>query len=125
MVPTSRGVHGTAWREDEEKERSESGGVRSVKEEAKVASEEARNLVQQVHCASLKKRLRDDPRDTISYEELLHMCRTVGMASDHREAAEMAHVFNQAGVVLTFRDKVHLHPEKVSECLLTREIAMA
>jgi hypothetical protein len=85
-----------------------------VKEGAKVANEEARNLVQHVHLASLKKRLWNDPRDTISYEELLQLCQTVGMASDKEEASKMAHGFNDAGVVIMFRDKVHLHPEKVS-----------
>lgn len=40
-----RGVYGMVWREDEEKEWSESGGVRSVKEEVKVVSEEVCNFV--------------------------------------------------------------------------------
>ena len=104
--------------EDGEDEAKPSGNELRVKEGAgegaKVANEEARNLVQHVHLASLKKRLWNDPRDTISYEELLQLCQTVGMASDKEEASKMAHVFNDAGVVIMFRDKVHLHPEKVS-----------
>lgn len=113
-------MHGTAWREDGEDEEKQRGGDElRVKEEAgarvvKVANEEARNLVQHVHLASLKKKLRDDSRDTISYEELLQLCQTVGMASDKEDALKLAHAFNDAGVVITFRDKVHLHPEKVS-----------
>lgn len=127
---TSRGLHGTAWREggeDEKELRSEGGVRRSVDGEeeraARVANEEARNLVQQVHLASLRKKLRDDSRDTISYEELLELCQTVGMASDKEEALKMAHAFNEAGVVITFRDKVHLHPEKVSAGTLSRFLA--
>ena len=128
----SRGLHETAWRGENEDEkrseggesRGESGGARAnktgdgdaVNASAKVANDEARNLVQHVHLASLKKRLRNDSRDTISYEELLGLCQTVGLACDKEDAARMAHAFNDAGVVITFRDKVHLHPEKVSEC---------
>ncbi|XP_024374924.1 calcium uniporter protein 6, mitochondrial [Physcomitrium patens] len=37
------------------------------------------------------------------------------MVSNNEEAMRMAQVFNQAGVMLMFRDKVHLHPEKITE----------
>lgn len=82
----------------------------------KVGNEEARELVQQVHLASLRKRLREDGRDCIRYEELLQFCRNAGLASSDEEAAQLGRVFHQAGVVLVFRDKVHLHPEKVRCC---------
>lgn len=119
LVVPSRGMHGTPWKADGEDEK-ESRGVGMKEEERgaqpKVTNEEARKLVQQVHIASLKKRLRDDPRDTISYEELLEICKTVGMASNDEEAKKMSNDFDRSGVVLTFRSRVHVHPEKVSEC---------
>lgn len=99
--------------EEDDGERG-NGKVEQQQQPGKVENQEAREFVQQVHLTSLKKKLRDDSRDCISYQELLQMCRTAGMASDDQEAAQLARAFNQAGVVLTFRDRVHIHPEKVS-----------
>jgi hypothetical protein len=82
----------------------------------KVGNDEARELLQQVHLASLQKRLREDGRDCIRYEELLQFCRNAGLASDDEEAAQLGRVLHQAGVVLVFRDKVHLYPEMVRCC---------
>jgi hypothetical protein len=78
------------------------GEGRGGSEGVKLAKEEALNLEQHVHLALLKKKLWNNPLNTISYEELLQLCQTVGMASD-----------NDVGVVIAFQDKVHLHPKKV------------
>lgn len=139
-----RSVHTTVSRADDGEEidgGSRNGGVSSgavasgdgvavVERDgarAKIANEEAREFVQQAHVAALKRVLREDARDTISYQEFLQLCRTVGMAPSDEDAAVMAHVFNQSGIVFTFRDRVHLHPEKVSGdslVLSNRRIAM-
>jgi hypothetical protein len=66
-----------------------SKGTRAVK----VANEEVCNLVQHVHLASLKKKLWNDPCDTINYEELLQLYQTMEIASDKEEVSEdSAHV---------------------------------
>lgn len=124
-----RSVHSTSCREDDDKDdafrREKGSDVEDISESngagdtdsasAKVAKTEARDLVHHVHVSFLKQKLEHDLRDTISYQELLELCRSVGMAPSDEDATRMVDVLNQAGVVLIFRDKVHLHPDKVSD----------
>lgn len=122
-------MHSTSCREDDDKDdafrREKGSDVEDISESngagdtdsasAKVAKTEARDLVHHVHVSFLKQKLEHDLRDTISYQELLELCRSVGMAPSDEDATRMVDVLNQAGVVLIFRDKVHLHPDKVSD----------
>ena len=52
-------------------------------------------------------------KDVISYSELLDACESMGVARSLDEAAAFARVLDDAGIVLLFRNKVYLHPDKV------------
>ena len=49
----------------------------------------------------------------MKYSELLHACQNIGIAKNNAEATAFARVLDEAGVILLFRDKVYLHPDKV------------
>uniref|UniRef100_A0A6V7QRI3 Calcium uniporter protein C-terminal domain-containing protein n=1 Tax=Ananas comosus var. bracteatus TaxID=296719 RepID=A0A6V7QRI3_ANACO len=62
--------------------------------------------------------------EVIGYSELLDACEGAGVARTRAEAAAAARALDEAGVVLLFRDKVHLHPEKVVD-LVRRAVPLA
>lgn len=70
-----------------------------------------------VNVEALKTKLGMEGKDVIGYSELLEACESMGVARSHEEAAAFARVLDEAGVVLLFRDKVYLHPDKVSSFL--------
>lgn len=68
---------------------------------------------------ALKRRLREDGRgEVVGYGELLDACVEAGAARTRGEAEVLARAMDDAGVVLLFRDKAYLHPEKVNILLL-------
>lgn len=81
-----------------------------------VTPSEARRLVRLVGVEALKRRLRDGPREAIGYGELLDACMEAGAARTRDEAEGLARAMDDAGVLLLFRDKAYLHPEKVASC---------
>lgn len=63
---------------------------------------------------ALKRRLRDGREEVVGYGELLDACVEAGAARTRRDAEALARAMDEAGVVLLFRDKAYLHPEKVT-----------
>jgi len=63
---------------------------------------------------ALKRRLRDGRDEVVGYGQLLDVCVEAGAARTHAEAEALARALDHAGVVLLFRDKAYLHPEKVA-----------
>jgi hypothetical protein len=61
---------------------------------------------------ALKRRLGDG--EVIPYADLLRACQDAGAARTRAEAAALAGALDEAGVVLLFRDRVYLQPDKVS-----------
>ncbi|TKY56629.1 Calcium uniporter protein 6 [Spatholobus suberectus] len=74
---------------------------------------EAKKLMRLVNVESLKKKLGMDGKEVIPYGELLEECESMGVARNPEEATAFAKVLDEAGVILLFRDKVYLHPDKV------------
>lgn len=74
---------------------------------------EARKLMRLVDIEALKMKLGTEGKEVISYKDLLEACQGYGVAKTNEEAAVFARVLDDAGVVLLFRDKVYLHPDKV------------
>lgn len=74
---------------------------------------EAKRLMRLVNVGALKEKLGMEEKEVISYGELLEACESIGLAKSATEAAAFARVLDEAGVVLLFRDKVYLHPDKV------------
>lgn len=88
-----------------------SSGV--VKERDDVSFTEVKKLLRLVNVEILKKNLGMAEEEVIGYSELLKACERMGVARSTDEAAAYAKVLDDAGVVLLFRDKVYLHPDKV------------
>lgn len=74
---------------------------------------EAKKLLRLVNVEALKRKLGMEGEEVIGYSDLLKTCESMGVARSADEAATFARVLDQAGVVLLFRDKVYLHPDKV------------
>lgn len=80
--------------------------------EAEVTAAEARRLMRLANVEALKQKLGDG--EVIPYEDLLRACEEAGAARTRAEAAALAGALDEAGVVLLFRDRVYLQPDKVS-----------
>ncbi|KAL6870609.1 hypothetical protein ACP4OV_014457 [Aristida adscensionis] len=93
-------------------------------EPPEVTPAEARRLVRLVGVEALKRRLRDGRADVVPYDELLDACVEAGAARTLRDAEALARAMDDAGVVLLFRDKAYLHPEKVVD-LVRRAVPLA
>lgn len=75
---------------------------------------EAKKLMKLVNVESLKTKLSTEGKEVIPFSELLQVCESMGVARTPEEASAYARVLDEAGVILLFRDKVYLHPKKVS-----------
>ncbi|GAV80938.1 DUF607 domain-containing protein [Cephalotus follicularis] len=85
---------------------------------------EAKKVMRLVNVQSLKTKLGMEGKEMIGYAELLEACETMGVARSQDEATAFARVLDEAGVVLLFRDKVYLHPDKVVD-LVRRAVPLA
>ncbi|XP_030524510.1 calcium uniporter protein 5, mitochondrial-like [Rhodamnia argentea] len=85
---------------------------------------EAKSLMRLVNVGALKKKLGMEEKEVITYKELLEACQSMGIAKSPEEAAAFAQVLDQAGVILLFRDKVYLQPDKVVD-LVRRAVPIA
>ncbi|CAJ2640564.1 unnamed protein product [Trifolium pratense] len=99
------------------------GGNGNGKDET-ISFSEAKKLMRLVNVESLKIKLGMEGKEVISYNELLQACENCGIARSKDEAATFAKVLDEAGVVLLFRDKVYLHPDKVVD-LIRRAVPLA
>lgn len=116
MNQMKRGVSSSSSAGSSNNDSSENGGVKSNgkgKDET-ISFSEAKKLMRLVNVESLKMELGMGGKEIISYFELLQACERSGIARNQDEAAKFAKVLDDAGVVLLFRDKVYLHPDKVS-----------
>ncbi|ERN04321.1 hypothetical protein AMTR_s00077p00191360 [Amborella trichopoda] len=97
------------------------------KEGGGISVEEAKKLLRLVNVEALKRKLiglEGGEREVIAYSELLEVSKSMGVARSEDEAAAFAKVLDEAGVILLFRDKVYLHPDKVVD-LVTRAVPLA
>ncbi|KAH9308995.1 hypothetical protein KI387_036906, partial [Taxus chinensis] len=83
-----------------------------------IALDEVKRILRLANVEALKKRLEADGNEFITHQELLKMCLTMGVAHSDEEATGFAKILDAAGVVLIFRDKVYLHPDKVAELVM-------
>ncbi|MED6189746.1 hypothetical protein PIB30_098985 [Stylosanthes scabra] len=79
---------------------------------------EAKKLLRLVNVETLKMRLGMEGKEVIPYTELLEACEKNGIARSEEEAIAFSKVLDEAGVILLFRDKVYLHPDKVVDLVL-------
>ncbi|XP_015874826.3 calcium uniporter protein 6, mitochondrial [Ziziphus jujuba] len=91
----------------------DNGNGKVVGEGEAISFAEAKRLMRLVNVDALKSKLGAEGKEAINYCELLQACESVGLARSPAEAAAFARVLDEAGVVLLFRDKVYLHPDKV------------
>ncbi|XP_008804659.2 calcium uniporter protein 6, mitochondrial-like [Phoenix dactylifera] len=85
---------------------------------------EAKRLMRLVNVEALKRKLERDGDEVIGYSELLEVCEEMGVARTREEAVTFSRVLDEAGVLLLFRDKVYLHPDKVVD-LVSRAVPLA
>ncbi|KAM5582889.1 calcium uniporter protein 5, mitochondrial [Rosa sericea] len=85
---------------------------------------EAKRLMRLVNVEALKTKLGTEGKEAIPYSELLEACQSIGVARSRDEAATFARVLDEAGVILLFRDKVLLHPDRVVD-LVRRAVPLA
>ncbi|KAJ7964353.1 Calcium uniporter protein, mitochondrial [Quillaja saponaria] len=92
--------------------------------EETISFSEAKRLMRLVNVEALKMKLGMEAEEVIPYSELLQACESMGVARNSDEAAAFARVLDEAGVLLLFRDKVYLHPDKVVD-LVRRAVPLA
>ncbi|XP_054797212.1 calcium uniporter protein 6, mitochondrial-like isoform X2 [Prosopis cineraria] len=85
---------------------------------------EAKKLMRLVNVESLKTKLEREAKEVIPFSELLQLCEDTGVARSPEEASAYARVLDEAGVILLFKDKVYLHPQKVAD-LVQRAVPLA
>ncbi|KAF8716825.1 hypothetical protein HU200_025922 [Digitaria exilis] len=90
---------------------AEAAAARRDGEEEEVTAAEARRLMRLANVEALKRRLGDG--EVIPYADLLRACEEAGAARTRAEAAALAGALDEAGVVLLFRDRVYLQPDKI------------
>ncbi|KAL8137207.1 hypothetical protein V2J09_003208 [Rumex salicifolius] len=103
---------------------TEKNGNASVPETDSISFEEAKKLLRLVNVESLKMKLGMEGKEVIGYSELLKTCQGMGVARSADEAASFARVLDDAGVILLFRDRVYLYPDKVVD-LVKRSVPLA
>ncbi|KAK7290315.1 hypothetical protein RIF29_04637 [Crotalaria pallida] len=92
--------------------------------EESISFSEAKKLMRLVNVESLKMKLGTEGKEVIPYSELLQACESMGVSRNQEESAAFARILDEAGVVLLFRDKVYLHPDKVVD-LVRRAVPLA
>lgn len=115
---------GLASKREDGYENSPNCSGSSAKEEEKISILETKKLLRLVNVEALKRKLEMDGEEVIGYSDLLKACESMGVARSAEEAAAFSHVLDEAGVVLLFRDKVYLHPDKVVD-LVRRAVPLA
>lgn len=94
------------------------GVGRGVDDGDSISFAEAKKLMRLVNVEAMKMKFSTEGKEMISYPELLQACENIGVAKSVDEAKAFAKVLDEAGVVLIFRDKVYLQPEKVQSTIL-------
>ncbi|CAH8306280.1 unnamed protein product [Eruca vesicaria subsp. sativa] len=88
------------------------------KDKEEITVTEAKKLMRLVNVDEMKKKLGCmGNEETVSYTKLIEASQGLGIARSLDEAQAFARVLDDAGVILIFRDKVYLHPDKVVELI--------
>lgn len=82
-----------------------------------LSSKETRKLLKLIKVDDFKKLLHSTGQHCLSLEEILKLCKQTGAAITDAEAEELVKNLDEAGVVLIFRNRVFLEPDKVADLL--------
>lgn len=82
-----------------------------------LSNQEARKLLKLVKVDDFKKLLLSTGKHCMPVEEVLKLCKQTGAATTDVEAEEVTKNLDEAGVILIFRNRVFLEPDKVAELL--------
>lgn len=75
---------------------------------------EAKKLIRLVNVEALKRKLGMENQEVIRYNDLVDACEGMGVARTKEDVVAFTKALDDAGVVLLFRDKVYLYPDKVN-----------
>ncbi|XP_042423928.1 calcium uniporter protein 5, mitochondrial-like [Zingiber officinale] len=78
-----------------------------------ITLEEAKRMIRLANVEALKRKLESEGEEVVGYAQLLEECEGMGVARSRNEAAAFVRALDEVGVVLLFRDKVYLRPDKV------------
>ncbi|MCO5601432.1 hypothetical protein L7F22_055553 [Adiantum nelumboides] len=78
---------------------------------------ETRKLLKLVKVDDFKKLLLGTGNHCMPVDEVLKLCKKAGAATTDAEAEEVTRNLDEAGVILLFRNRVFLEPDKVAELL--------
>ncbi|KAG6482829.1 hypothetical protein ZIOFF_059468 [Zingiber officinale] len=79
-----------------------------------ITLEEAKRMIRLANVEALKRKLESEGEEVVGYAQLLEECEGMGVARSRNEAAAFVRALDEVGVVLLFRDKVYLRPDKVN-----------
>eukprot|EP00250_Pteridium_aquilinum_P024802 c29627_g1_i1 orf=407-1351(+) len=82
-----------------------------------ISHQETRKLLKLMKVDDFKKVLLSTGNHCMPVEEVLKLCKQTGAATTDAEAEEVTKNLDEAGVVLIFRNRVFLQPERVAELL--------
>lgn len=74
-------------------------------------------MIRLVNVEALKRKLESEGEEVVGYAQLLEECEGMGVARSRNEAAAFVRALDEVGIVLLFRDKVYLRPDKVIQFL--------
>ncbi|XP_074570595.1 calcium uniporter protein 5, mitochondrial-like [Curcuma longa] len=78
-----------------------------------ITLEEAKRMIRLVNVEALKRKLESEGEEVVGYAQLLEECEGMGVARSRNEAAAFVRALDEVGIVLLFRDKVYLRPDKI------------
>ncbi|MED6204425.1 hypothetical protein PIB30_009169 [Stylosanthes scabra] len=84
-----------------------------------ISYSEAKKLMRLVNVENLKMKLGSNGKEVIPYNDLIEACESMDVVRNREEAMAFANVLDEAGVILLFRNKVYLHPDKVVDLVMS------
>eukprot|EP00899_Mesostigma_viride_P013717 jgi/Mesvir1/22346/Mv03616-RA.1 len=99
---------------------SSSGNSHALESDADrlVKFQQAEKLVRHAHVSELRRQLAEDPRELLTYGQLLDLCISSGAAPTPAQAGELAQALHASATVLILGDNVYLRPTQIADKVL-------
>ncbi|MED6126589.1 hypothetical protein PIB30_079919 [Stylosanthes scabra] len=122
-----RGVCSSTWvsspfndnGDNNNNDNSNSSSCGKIEGMTSISYAEAKKLMRLVNVENLKLKLGSNGKEVIPYNDLIEACESMDVVRNKEEAMAFAKVLDEAGVILLFRNKVYLHPDKVVDLVMS------